>query len=506
MTMIHPGLPQSWVLLILIVSACLVVWLFVRPLPARSVTGSVSLQQLPLLGPAINRLTRTPYLLLALKLLAVALFLLAIAAGLFGTPIPERNLATVLTWNLWWTALIISIFFLGSAWCAVCPWDALAHWLVKRRLWRRHDDASLQLKVPKQLRNVWVALAMFIALTWLELGEGVTTNPYATALLALAMVVMATTSLALFERKAFCHHFCPVGRTIGIYSQLAPVELRPKQQTVCTDCHSLECFHGTDTIEPCPTQLVMGRLKQNTYCTSCGACVQSCPHDNVGWHLRPMNREAESDARPRRDEAWFMLVLMALTTFHGITMLPSWQGTMTNLAQWLGDSGQLLLSFSIGLGFVIIMPVLLYQVLIRLTSQLGQLPYQSLFSSLAFTTLPLTFSYHIAHNLNHLVRESSGLGSILANPLGRGSQPLSMAEQHARHMTAWLSDPWLHTLQAGLMLFGIWLALRILRHRLAALANGERYNSLLLVPPLLFLLLVACFNLWLLSQPMIMRF
>jgi hypothetical protein len=73
-------------------------------------------------------------------------------------------------------------------------------------------------------------------------------------------------------------------------------------------------------------------------------------------------------------------------------------------------------------------------------------------------------------------------------------------------MTAWLSDPWLHTLQAGLMLFGIWLALRILRHRLAALANGGRYNSLLLVPPLLFLLLVACFNLWLLSQPMIMRF
>ncbi len=57
----------------------------------------------------------------------VVAFLLIIYAGLYRTPVAERNLATVLTWNIWWAGLVISVFFLGSSWCAVCPWDTLAN-------------------------------------------------------------------------------------------------------------------------------------------------------------------------------------------------------------------------------------------------------------------------------------------------------------------------------------------------------------------------------------------
>ena len=74
----------------------------------------------------------------------------------------------------------------------------MATWLVHRRLWRRASPhTSLGLPVPKQLRNVLPALLLFIILTWLELGVGVTVNPYATALLSLLMVILATASLAL---------------------------------------------------------------------------------------------------------------------------------------------------------------------------------------------------------------------------------------------------------------------------------------------------------------------
>ena len=169
-----------------------------------------------------------------------------------GTRIPERNIATVLTWNIWWTGLIISVFFLGSAWCAICPWDALATWLVRRRLWRRaHPNNSLNLTVPRPFRSVWPALILLIALTWLELGVGITIDPYATGLLALLMLVLATVSLAIYENKAFCRYLCPVGRTVGVYSQLAPVELRPIDNDICARCTSLECYHGNDTTEPC---------------------------------------------------------------------------------------------------------------------------------------------------------------------------------------------------------------------------------------------------------------
>ncbi len=54
------------------------------------------------MGHWIRLFTTRPWPLVTLKLLVVALFLLIIVAGLFGTPIPERNIATVLTWNLWW--------------------------------------------------------------------------------------------------------------------------------------------------------------------------------------------------------------------------------------------------------------------------------------------------------------------------------------------------------------------------------------------------------------------
>ncbi len=358
--------------------------------------------------------------------------------------------------------------------------------------------------MPAWLRNVWPALLMFMALTWFELGVGVTTAPYATALLSLLMVVMATISLALFENKAFCHYFCPVGRTVGYYSQLAPVELRPINHDVCADCKTLECYHGSDLIEPCPTNLVMGTLKQNTFCTSCGNCVQSCPHQNISWQLRPQSVEVKQDARPRWDEAWFMLGLLTLTSFHGITMLPFWFDGMSQFGRWVGDSGQLLFSFSVGMLFIMLAPIGIYALLVYWANKwmAAGNRYRQVFSALAFVSLPLAFSYHIAHNLNHLVRESHDLVALFLNPLGIGTQPLSMMEKHQRHMQMIISQDTLFWLQAGLMLFGFWLAIQVIRYRGFSL---HATSKLWVLPIIIFALLMHGFDLWLMAQPMTMR-
>ena len=250
------------------------------PAGAKLVPQHHNIAQLPVIGDVVRLLTRRTWPLITLKILLIGLFLLIIISGLFGTAIPERNIATVLTWNLWWTGLIISVFFVGSAWCAVCPWETLSTWMVRLRQ-KAIPSNSLNLRVPKELRNVWPALVLLIGLTWLELGVGITVDPYATALLALFMVVLAVVTLAVFERRAFCRYLCPVGRTVGFYSQLAPIELRPIDTDTCSHCTSLACYHGDEHTEPCPTSLMMGTLQQNTYCTSCGNCIQSCPHDNI---------------------------------------------------------------------------------------------------------------------------------------------------------------------------------------------------------------------------------
>lgn len=505
MTMTHPGLPDEWGIAIFLFMIPLALWTLFKPVTITAQYNGLKLINLPLLGSCVRILTSGPWLLLSIKVFIVSLFLLIIWAGLFGTPIAERNIATVLTWNIWWAGLIIAVFFLGSAWCAICPWDALATWLVRRRLWRRAmPNNSLNLKVPRWLRSVWPALLMFIALTWLELGVGVTTNPYVTALLALLMVVLATVCLAVYEGKAFCRYFCPVGRTIGFYSQLAPIELRPIDTNICASCTTLECYHGSDEIDACPTHLVMGRLKQNTYCTSCGNCVQSCPDNNVAWRLRPQSVEVLQSARPHWDEAWFMLGLLALTGFHGLTMMPFFEQWLSALASFIGDSGQLLLSFSILLLTALFVPLLIYTLFIGLTCSLAKtrLEFKKLFSGLAFLALPLAFAYHLAHNLNHLVRESDGLLNIFMNPLGTGAQPLSMLEKHNRHLELLINQDLLFAMQAGLMVFGFWISLKVIQHRGMNLGLTTVWS---LLPMLVFVVGATGFHLWLLMQPMVMR-
>ncbi|MBF0368433.1 MAG: 4Fe-4S binding protein [Magnetococcales bacterium] len=507
--MIHPGLPSEWIAAA-VVGLLLMGWMAGRGDPRSSPknTPGPSLHKVPLVRGMIRFFYRSPWPLVTLKIILVALFLLVILSGLWGTPLPERNLATTLTWTIWWSLVVVSVLFVGTAWCSVCPWDTLAGWLVRQRLWQRDPDpAGFDLKLPRIMRTVWPALGMLIGLTWLELGAGVTTSPVATASLALIMVVLATLSLAVFQRKSFCRYLCPVGRTLGFYAQLAPVELRPIEQKKCDECTSLACYNGSKTIEACPTFLTMGRFSQNTYCTSCGACLMSCPDHNISWRLRPMATEARQHARPHWDEAWFMLGLLALTSFHGVTMLPQWESILRWLARWIGDSGQLLISFSIGMAVCLLVPAILYGLVVAVTRQISKGVaggYRRLFATLSFATLPVAFSYHLAHNLSHFSREGRGFWGIIFNPLGRDTLPMTIWEKHLRMLDPIMPVSVLHGLQVGLMVLGFGLAVRILRSRGAGEA-GEGIRGWGLLPMWLFLGGVSGFNLWLLGQDMAMR-
>ncbi|MCP4188577.1 MAG: hypothetical protein GY763_13315 [Gammaproteobacteria bacterium] len=126
---------------------------------------------------------------------------------------------------------------------------------------------------------------------------------------------------------------------------------------------------------------------------------------------------------------------------------------------------------------------------------------------MAFIALPLAFSYHMAHNLNHLVREGGNLWAVIINPLGTDTLPLTMVEKHQRHMQMWLSQDGLYLMQTGLMIFGFIVSLQIVRNRSLKLLPTETQHLwwLRLSPILLFVVTIMCFHLWMLMQPMTMR-
>jgi len=165
-------------------------------------------------------------------------------------------------------------------------------------------------------------------------------------------------------------------------------------------------------------------------------------------------------------------------------------------------------SFTIGLIASIIVIACIYSVFIEITRKIinTDTAFKQLFSTFAFVALPLAFAYHMAHNLNHLIRESVGIGVVFTNPLGIDTVPLSMTEKHERHMTMWMSQDTLFAIQAGLMIFGFWIAVQVIRHRGLSIVNADnKVAGYKLAPMLIFAISITGFHLWLLMQPMIMR-
>jgi len=505
----HPGLQWPWISHAAVAMAAILIWCLFAP-PTDTPSRSIDLGMLPGIGHVVRFATRSPYPLLAVRIVSVAVFILVIAAGLFGSAYPERNFATTLVWNLWWPLVVVSVLFVGTAWCAVCPWDALAGWIVRRRLWRRvSPHPGFNLKVPSYLRNVWLALLMFMGLTWLELGANVTGIPFATAIMASEMLFLSLIFLLLFERRAFCRYACPVGRTLGCYSRVAPVSVRPVEQGTCDGCTTLECYNGSAHIEPCPTHLTVGRFSQNTYCLSCGNCMLSCPHKNVTWRLRPMGSEAGDRARPQLDETWFMLALLGITSFHGLTMMPFWGDWVTAIAGAIGDGERRFASFTLAMLGGFAFPSLIYAAaigLLRLILPRGA-SYKKLFAAFSFVALPLAFVYHMAHNMDHLLREGEEALSVATNPFGTDLEPMSAADRHQQMMSVPIPDEWLFTVQAALMVLGFFLAAQIARQRgVNSLGNGDRVVGWRLLPVLGFIIAITAMNLALMSHDMTMRF
>ncbi len=506
MFMFHKGVPIELIITIAVFMLLTSIWALISSPKQSTNRYKLSLAQIPLLGLVFKYLGQHRLILLILKTTFALIFLIIIWAGLWGTPIVERNIATSVTWNLWWTGVVIAILLTGSGWCAVCPWDTIANWLVKRSIWlRSKSNNQLKLSAPHYLKTVWPASVLFIVFTWLELGLGIVTSPLSTAMLALLMLVLAILFTALYQEKVFCRYICPVGRTVGAYSQLSPIALRPIDPNICVNCRTLECYHGSETIAPCPTKIVMGRLVENTYCTSCGNCNLSCPQKNISWQVRSPASEAIQEAQPRPDEAFFLLILLSLTLFHGITMLDSWQLYNYEISALLKDNERQLLTFTSGLVLSLIILISisgLCILVIKKSISSNKVKYKKLFSGLAFVSLPLAFSYHLAHNLNHFVRESTNWSELINNPLGKNTWSLTMMEKHLRHREIMLPEEWLFSLQALVMAVGFFIAIQVIRYRGKKLLSLEKLQ---LLPILVFCILITGFSLWMLNQPMIMR-
>ncbi len=434
-------------------------------------------------------------------------FLLIIGAGLFGNQNPSLNIAPILTWTVWWGLLVVLVLYAGKAWCYVCPWDAMAGWAERLALWRKSDEGlSVGWSWPRIVRNISIATILFVGLTWIELGFGVTMKPRITAYLAIGMLLMAVVSALLFDRKSFCRYGCLVGRVSGLYALFAGTEVRPRDRDRCRACGTKECVKGSETAYGCPTFLYPGKLQVNTYCIQCMECIQACPHDNLAVNLRPWGSDLAVEGKPRTDEAYLALLMLAITGFHGLTMTPAW-GQFVDALREFADLGRVV-GFSVGMLLLMTGPVAIYAVLVALSKHLAGrdaptgLSYHDYFVRYAYALLPIALFYHIAHNSEHLLMEGPKIAALISDPFGWGWNLFGTA--------GWVIPPlisldklWL--LQVALVLIGHVYSLWVAQRTSLRLFGSGPVALRSQVPMLIGMICFSVFSLWLLKQPMEMR-
>jgi hypothetical protein len=154
-------------------------------------------------------------------------------------------------------------------------------------------------------------------------------------------------------------------------------------------------------------------------------------------------------------------------------------------------------------------PILIYAVLVGISYWLGAsrlqdrtLSYRDYFIRYAYALLPIALFYHLAHNLEHLLREGPKVVTLASDPFGRGSNLLGTLDWSVPPLVS-LDVLWI--LQILLVLVGhvysLWVAGRTSGH-----IFGSRKRALLSQIPLLAgMILFSVFSLWLLKQPMEMR-
>lgn len=433
------------------------------------------------------------------RVVTSVLFLVVIAAGLFGNQNPAMNIAPLLTWTVWWTGLIFAVLYLGKGWCTICPWDALAGW-AERLKFRgpRGESLGLNLPWPKALRSIWPAVGLFLALTWVELGMGITLIPRATAWVALAMLGMAAASAFLFERKSFCRYACLVGRVSGIYAMFSSVEIRATP-SACKSCATLDCWKGNALGDGCPTFEYPRAMTLNTYCTMCTECFKTCNHSSMSLNLRPWASDLVVEGRPRMDEAALALILLSMTAFHGLTMTPTWVALLesTKSATGMSFTG----AFTVLMAAFLIFPVLVYAALAGVSAAWARVGYRDIALRFAYALLPIALFYHLAHNAEHFLMEGPKVLALMSDPFGWGWNVFGTARWTVPPLVS-LEGLWRIQVLFVLVghLYSLWITARTARR----LTAGRGVLAVQL-PMLLAMVAFSWGSLWLLKQPMEMR-
>jgi hypothetical protein len=356
-----------------------------------------------------------------LTVLALGGFVLAIASGLVGTRVGNRNFGVIFTWIVWWGALIlIALPFFGRGWCSICPIPAPGEWLQRGALLAPNGKGGLGLgrRWPRKLRNIWLQNAAFVLVALFS--SVVLTQPRVTGIVLVGFLATALGTSLIFERRSFCRYLCPVGGFIGLYSQAAPLEVRVKDTAVCASHKEKTCYTGSEYGYGCPWNVFPGGLVKNTYCGTCMECLRTCTLDNIAVYARPFGKDLKVSRGRRLDEAFKAFIMLGSALIYAAVLLGPW-GSLKSSAYQVGSLGWAAYTIAL-LGIVFLLLPGLFYLSVRFSQLLSgsNAPTKRAFINAAYVLVPLGLTAWIAFSLSFVFTNLSYVWPVLSDPFGWG--------------------------------------------------------------------------------------
>jgi ferredoxin len=327
--------------------------------------------------------------------------------GLFGPTLAPKNLATTLSWVHFRGALVLILLVAGNFFCLACPF------MLVRNLARKFFKPVHNW--PRRLRNKWFSVGLFIGILFVYELFDLWASPWWTTWLIIAYFLGALVVDGVFKHASFCKFVCPIGQFNFVASTVSPLEVKVRDQHVCTSCRTKDCIRGSREPAPslvviqrgCELALFQPRKTGNMDCTFCLDCIQACPHDNIGILSRLPAEELMVDPlrsgigffSRRKDLAALVIVFCfgaLLNAFGMVSPVYALESSIAGVLHVNHEAPVLALIFGL---FLIVEPLVLIVLAAWLTRVWGgsRGPLLTIAVRYSYALVPLGFGIWLAH-------------------------------------------------------------------------------------------------------------
>ena len=356
-------------------------------------------------------------------LLGIAAFTLVVYAGLKGTQNVQANIAPRSVHVIFWVGIPVLSLFFGDVFRAFNPWRAVgrgAGWIAGKVAAGRLPEP---LPYPERL-GWWPAAAGIAAFGWLENVSPQRDDPSTLAVLALVYAAIQLVGMSLYGVEPWTRR----GDAFSVYFRLFAM---------------ISAFDW---------------------------------RERALWVRRPL----ATLTRLPGEAGLVALVVVAIgvTTFDGFKEGPIWSDVARNLIDLVGDVGitggdASRIVYSFGLALTLLFVFALYRLGVTgMRSVDRDRSPTELARAFAHTLVPIALAYVVAHYFSLLAYEGQGLGYLISDPLGKGSDIFGTASQTIDYGVVSANDIWY--VQVGSLILGHVAALVLAHERAVTFYRDPR--------------------------------